>query len=86
MQMEKLEKRHENFLQDVVGIAPDDFRNMSYEKLDSLVDDKLMWMECDGVDDSLPNGITGEGKIAAELIDIIYGPYDREEISTAVGV
>ena len=75
MQMEKLTERHEKYLKDVVGVAPDVFRQMTYEELDALVDEKLMWLECDGVDDSLPNGITDEGKLAADLINIIYGPY-----------
>ena len=76
MQMEKLAKRHEKFLAELVGISADEFKNMSYEALDDLVDNNLMWIECDGVDDNLPEGITEEGKLASELIDIIYGPYD----------
>jgi hypothetical protein len=79
MQMEKLTKQQEQFLDKTVGISPDVFKSMSYDELDALADDKLLWMECDGVDDSLPNGITENGKLAAGLIDIIYGPYDEDE-------
>ena len=81
MQMDKLTKAHEKFLQKDIGISVDNFKSMSYDELDALVNDKLMWIECDGVDDNLPNGITEEGKLAAEIIDIIYGPYDSTEIN-----
>jgi hypothetical protein len=79
MQMDKLTERHEKFLQEVVGVPADDFKRMSHDELDALVDDKLMDMECDGVDDNLPDGITEDGGLAADLIDIIYGPYDSAE-------
>lgn len=86
MQLDKLTERHEKFLQEVVGVSADDFKSMSYDELDALADKKLMWMECDGVDDSLPNGITEEGKLAAEIIDIIYGPYDGSKIDEEMEV
>ena len=76
MQMHLLNDKHRAYLRDIVGVEPDIFEKMTYQQLDKLVDDKLMWLECDGVDDTLPGGINEEGKLAAELIDIIYGPYE----------
>lgn len=76
MQMQLLQKKHEKFILEKLNMTVDKFKSMSYDELDKLVDDKLMWIECDGVNDELPDGIAEDGKLAAELIDIIYGPYD----------
>jgi hypothetical protein len=59
---------------------------MSYEALDSLVDDTLMWIESGGVDDELLNGVAEKRKLAAELIDIIYGPCDSSEFDEKMAV
>jgi hypothetical protein len=83
MQMEKLMEKHVKFLNEKLDITEDIFRNMSGDELDALVNDELMWIESDGVDNNLPNGITDEGKLAADLIDIIYGPYNSAEMETA---
>ncbi len=81
--MHKLTEKHEIFLESVVGISVDEFKHMSQEDLSDLVDNKLMWLECDGVDNKIPNGISEEGAMAADIIDIIYGPYDGSKYEEA---
>ena len=66
--MNKIEKKHEDFLKNDVGISPAKFKSMSFEELDALVDEKIVWMECDG------------NELASDIIDIIYGLYDGAEI------
>ena len=73
MQMEILRKQHEDFLLNVVGVDPEKFKAMSYDELDKLADEKIIPVECDGAEN---------WKVAAEIVDIIYGPYDSDEFNT----
>ena len=78
MQLHKIEKKHEQFIQIALGISPNEFRSMSFDELDKLVDEKLMWMECDGAGNIFPGGIEEERELAADLVDVIYGPYKNQ--------
>jgi len=84
MQLELLTKEHEVFLSEVVGISPEDFKAMSFEEMDALADDKLIDLECDGAADDAPDESKINTKYAAEIIDIIYGPYNPEEINSDI--
>ena len=84
MQIALLEDRHRRFLQENYGIDEERLIAICEERAqeyDELVDD-LMWKECDAADEKERTGDYSEaGLCAVELIDIICGPYDEEEIN-----
>ena len=79
MQIDLLTQKHEKFLSDIVGISPDEFKAMSYDELDALVDDVLIELECDGAEEGASDESRENTSLAADIIDIIYGPYDGAE-------
>ena len=76
MQLDILNSKHEKLLKEEIGLTLAEFKNLPYAELDKLVDDKIMWIECDR--DSPYRDV------AAEIIDSIYGPYNPEEINAAL--
>jgi hypothetical protein len=73
MQLHILNDAHDKFLRDELNMTLSDFKRLSFSEMDKIVDEKLMWIECDGDDQSK--------KLAAEIVDSIYGPYDLEQIN-----
>ena len=74
MQLDILNAEHEKLLQKEFNMTLGEFKNLTYSQMDVMVDDTLMWIECDKDNP--------DRKIAAEIIDSIYGPYDSTEFDT----
>jgi hypothetical protein len=70
MQLQVLNNRHNKFLQQEFNMSLGEFKNLPFSVMDKMVDDSLMWIECD--EDS------PDSAIASEIIDSIYGPYSAE--------
>ena len=84
MQLNLIEPKHLAFLKENFDIEQERFEEICNEdgdELDELVDE-LLWKECDAAEEYERTGkYTEEGLCAIELIDIICGPYDEEEIN-----
>ena len=84
MQLEKMTGKHYQYLRKQFGISEDEFNAICKDNgkaLDSLLDD-LTWKECDAAEEYEKNGKYSEdGQCAIDLVDIICGPYDPEEIN-----
>lgn len=82
MQKELIDERHIHFLKNELGLDIEAFLSMAQDDLNALIDDKLLWMECDAAEELDRDGQYSEkGQCAIELIDIICGPYDPDEIN-----
>ena len=68
MQLDILNKKHENLIKEVLNLSLDDFKKLTYDELDKIVDDTILWIECD---ENSPHRVT-----ASEIINSIYGPYN----------
>ena len=76
MQLEKMTRKHYDYVKRQFGI--DEERG---KRFDELIDE-LTWKECDASDELAEKGEYSEDSVCAiELVDIICGPYDPEEIN-----
>lgn len=77
MQRELVTEKHDKWIEEVLGVTFDDVEGMTEEELDNLVD-KLADMEADAVTSK-----SEDVDVICEVVDIICGPYDEEEINSA---
>lgn len=86
MQLEKMEKKHYEFLEKELGMSEEAFNaavgNPDSGEFDELVDE-LTWIECDEVEASDSGDYSERGQLVSELIDILCGPYDPDTINEA---
>jgi hypothetical protein len=73
MQLQILNEKHDKLLREECGITLDEFKKLSFSQMDKMVDDTLLWIECDA---ESPNR-----NAASEVIDSVYGPYDPAEVN-----
>lgn len=79
MQAELIKDKHRKLLASNFGKTFEDLKSMSEEDLDDFVLQELGMAECDEVDEN--GNPTERGQTISEIIDIICGPYDPEEIN-----
>lgn len=86
MQLEKMEKKHYDFLQEELEISSETFDNACDKEntdfFDKLID-SLTWIECDEIEASTGKEYSERGNTVSELIDIICGPYDPDVINAS---
>ena len=84
MQLEKMTRKHYDYVKRQFGIDAETFNAICEERgkrFDELIDE-LTWKECDASDELAEKGEYSEDSVCAiELVDIICGQYDPEEIN-----
>lgn len=84
MQIENMENRYYEFLENEFGISKERFLEICEEdgeELDNLVDE-FMFKECDAAEEEMQAGEYPEyGDLAGDIIDFICGPYDPEVVN-----
>ena len=73
MQLEILNSEHEKLLKKEFNMTLDDFKSLPFAEMDKMVDDTIMWIECD---ENSP-----DRRIASDIINSIYGPYNAAEVN-----
>lgn len=84
MQIELIKPKHEELLRNDFGITFDDVLKMTDDELEEFLIQKLGMAECDEIEASEGKEYSARGEIISEIIDIICGPYDPEEINDSV--
>ena len=79
MQTELIKDKHRKLLTSDFGKTFEELEKMGEEDLDEFVMQDLGMAECDEIgEDGEP---TERGRVIGEIIDIICGPYDPDEIN-----
>ena len=79
MQAELIKDKHRKLLASDFGKTFEDLKGMSKENLDVFILQELGMAECDEIDEN--GDPTERGQTISEIIDIICGPYNPEEIN-----
>ena len=81
MQTQMITDRHRELLMSDFGKTFEDLERMEDGDLEEFLMQKLAMAECDEADTSEDGEPSKRGRLISEIIDIICGPYNPEEIN-----